>query len=108
MAIRQSQLQKGEQLRQNLLNSSTQNFAAHKKQKDEQIQKKSMEKNIVIPSYNREIENMSSIERLKYEYGIEKNVVLTKDNVQKNRELIEKYTQFFTAYPDKQNCPVLS
>jgi len=102
MAIRQSQLQKGEQLRQNLTNSSAQNFVAHPRQKDEEIQKNSMKKNSVIPSYNREIENMSSIERLKYEYGIEKNVVLTKDNVQKNRELIEKYTQFFTAYPDTQ------
>jgi hypothetical protein len=99
-SYKSTRLERNEQLRQNLQNSSTQNFAAHKKQKDEQIQKKSMEKNIVIPSYNREIENMSSIERLKYEYGIEKNVVLTKDNVELNRELIEKYMEFFSTYVD--------
>ena len=41
-------------------------------------------KNTVISSYDKEIENLSSIEKLKYEYGIEKNVVLSRDNVNKN------------------------
>lgn len=104
MAIKLNRLQQGEQLRQNLLNSAAQDLAAHPRPKNEneEIQKNSMKKNSVISSYNKETEKMSSIERLKYEYGLEKNVVLTKDNVELNRELIEKYVQYFSAYPDSE------
>lgn len=99
---RSTRLERGEQLRQALIDSSAQDIAAHPKPKNEneEIQKNSMKKNSVISSYNKEIENMSSIERLKYEYGLEKNVVLTKDNVELNRDLIEKYIEFFSTYVD--------
>ena len=95
-----TRIERGEQLRQNLINSAKQDIAAHPKPKNEEIQKNSMKKNSVISSYNKEIEKLSSIERLKYEYGLEKNVVLTKDNVDSNRELIEKYIEYFSTYPD--------
>ena len=81
-------------------NPNTIGIAAHPKPNKLEIQKNSNEKNITISSYDKETQNLSSIERLKYEYGIEKNIVLTKENVDNNRELIEKYVQYFSAYPD--------
>ena len=99
-----TRIERGKQLRQSLEDSVNQDFAALDKnklrEKDFQNQEKNIEKNLVIPSYSREMEKLSAIERLKKEYGIEKNVVLTKENVQNNRELIEKYVGFFSAYPD--------
>lgn len=104
MAIRPSLVQKGEQLRLGIENSAAQDLAPVKLSKSQyesnKIEEKNGIKNSLIPSYNREMENLSAIERLKKEYGIEKNVVLTKENVENNRELIEKYTQFFSVYPD--------
>lgn len=102
MAIRSSLLQKGEQLRQSINNNTKQDSAAHPRSKIDENADISIQKNSVIPSYNKEIENMTAIERLKYEYGVEKNIVLTKENVQQNRELIEKYIQYFSAYPDSE------
>ena len=95
----QSLLQK-ENAAKAIANPQIQGIAAHQRPNKLQIQQNSIEKNITISSYDKEIENLSSIERLKYEYGIEKNIVLTKENVELNRELIEKYTQFFSVYPD--------
>lgn len=97
---KQTRLQRGEQLRQGIIQSAAQDLAAHPRPKVNEINEKNVKKNSVISSYDKEIENLSSIERLKYEYGIEKNVVLTKENVQSNRGLIEKYMQYFTVYPD--------
>ena len=93
---------RNEQMRQNLEQGVIQGVAAHGKMKRDEFEKEdfSNKKNNVIPSYNKEIENLSSIERLKYEYGVEKNVVLSRENIDKNRELIEKYMEFFSAYPD--------
>lgn len=59
-----------------------------------------IEKNSVLSSSSIEMEKLGAIDRLKREYGIEKNVVLTKENVEENRQLIEKYIEFFSAYPD--------
>ena len=95
---KQNRLQKGEQLRQQLESASSQGTSAHSR--TQEIGDISNKKNITISSYDKEIENLSSIERLKYEYGVEKNVVLSKDNVENNRELIEKYMEYFSAYPD--------
>ena len=99
-----TRVQRGELLRQNLEQSAKQNIAAQGKlQNAQQNVKKEeifIEKNSVLSSYNKEMEKLNAIDRLKYEYGIEKNVVLTKENVQQNRELIEKYIQFFSVYPD--------
>jgi hypothetical protein len=74
--------------------------ASHTKPTKLETLQKDAKKNSTISSYSKEMEGKSPIERLKYEYGIEKNVVLTKDNVQLNRELLEKYVQYFSAYPD--------
>ena len=97
-----TRLQRNEQMRQNLEQGTIQGLAAHPKENkiDEEIQKNSNGKNSVLPSYNKQIENLSSIERLKYEYGVEKNVVLSRENVEKNRELLEKYMEYFSVYPD--------
>ena len=97
-----TRLQRNEQMRQNLEQGTIQGLAAHPKENkiDEEIQKNSSGKNSVLPSYNKQIENLSSIERLKYEYGVEKNVVLSRENVEKNRELLEKYMEYFSVYPD--------
>ena len=97
-----TRLQRNEQMRQNLEQGTIQGLTAHPKENkiDEEIQKNSSGKNSVIPSYNKQIENLSSIERLKYEYGVEKNVVLSRENVEKNRELLEKYMEYFSVYPD--------
>jgi len=54
----------------------------------------------VVPSSTLEGLGLSPVNRLKKQYGIDKNVLLTKDNVEQNRELIEKFASFFTAYPD--------
>ena len=101
-----TRIERGKQLRQNLEDSVNQDIAALDKNKlheeDFRNQEKNIEKNLVIPSYSREMENLNAIERLKKEYGIEKNVVLTKENVENNRELIEKYVEFFSAYPDSE------
>lgn len=109
MAIRPSLVQKGEQLRLGIENSAAQDLAPVKLSKSQyesnKIEEKNGIKNSLIPSYNREMENLSAIERLKKEYGIEKNIVLTKENVENNRELIEKYTQFFSVYPDIRKRP---
>ncbi len=94
-----TRLQRGEQLRQKLEQGAEQGLAAHPRE-NRKIENKNIQKNSVISSYDKEIENLSSIERLKYEYGVEKNIVLTKDNVQANRELIEKYMEYFSSYPD--------
>lgn len=83
-----------------IANPQIEGIAAHPRPDKLETQKNSIEKNTTISSYDKEIQNLSSIERLKYEYGIEKNIVLTKENVESNRELIEKYTQFFSVYPD--------
>lgn len=95
-----TRVQRGEQLRLSLNESAEQGIAAHPRPKNDKIGDISVQKNSVLTSYNKEIENMSSIERLKYEYGIEKNVVLTKEKVQENRELIQEYMQYFSVYPD--------
>lgn len=99
-----TRIERGKQLRQNLENSAAQDLSPldHKKLREEdlKIQQKNIEKNSVISSYSREMKNLTAIERLKKEYGIEKNIVLTKENVEVNRELIEKYVEFFSAYPD--------
>lgn len=95
---KQNRLQKGEQLRQQLETAASQGTQSH--QRTQEIGDISNKKNNVISSYDKEIENLSSIERLKYEYGIEKNVVLSKNNVEENRELIEKYIEYFSTYPD--------
>ena len=95
---KQNRLQKGEQLRKQLESASSQGTSAHSR--TQEIGDISNKKNITISSYDKEIENLSSIERLKYEYGVEKNVVLSRENVEKNRELIEKYMEYFSAYPD--------
>ena len=86
-----TRLQRNELVRQNLEQGTIQGLAAHPKENkiDEEIQKNSSGKNSVLPSYNKQIENLSSIERLKYEYGVEKN-----------RELLEKYMEYFSVYPD--------
>lgn len=101
---KQTRLERGKQLRQSLEDGVNQDFAALDKNKlreeDFQNQEKNIEKNLVIPSYSREMENLNAIERLKKEYGIEKNVVLTKENVENNRELIEKYIELLSSYPD--------
>ena len=101
-AYQSTRLQRNEQMRQSLEQGTIQGLAAHPKENkiDEEIQKNSSGKNSVIPSYNKQIENLSSIERLKYEYGVEKNVVLSRENVEKNRELLEKYMEYFSVYPD--------
>ena len=83
-----------------IANPQIEGIAPHPRPDKLETQKNSIEKNTTISSYDKEIQNLSSIERLKYEYGIEKNIVLTKENVESNRELIEKYTQFFSVYPD--------
>lgn len=54
-----------------------------------------------ITEYNKKLMKLSPINRLKAKYGVEKNVALSKENVEGNRELIEKYVQYFSAYPDK-------
>lgn len=95
---KQNRLQKGEQLRQQLETAASQGIQSH--QRTQEIGDISNKKNNVISSYDKEIENLSSIERLKYEYGVEKNVVLSKNNVEENRELIEKYIEYFSTYPD--------
>ena len=97
-----TRLQRNELVRQNLEQGTIQGLAAHPRENkiDEEIQKNSSGKNSVLPSYNKQIENLSSIERLKYEYGVEKNVVLSRENVEKNRELLEKYMEYFSVYPD--------
>ena len=94
-----TRLQRGELLRQNLKNNAEQNLEAHPRP-NKKIEEKNIQKNSVISSYDKEIENLSSIDRLKYEYGVEKNVVLTKENIQQNRDLIEKYIEYFSTYPD--------
>jgi len=93
-----NRVERGKQLRQNLENSAKQDLAPVEKKnwEDENI---SIEKNSIIPSYIKE-RNISSIELLKEEYGVEKNVILSRENVEKNRELIEKYIEYFSAYPD--------
>ena len=94
---------RAEQLRQNLEQGPVQAVEAHERPTRAQIAQKSDKndiKNSVISSYDKEIQNLSSIERLKYEYGVEKNVVLSRDNVEQNRELIQKYIEYFSAYAD--------
>ena len=96
-----NRLARNEQLRKNLEQGTIEGIAAHTRNvEQEKIANFSSKKNNVISSYNKEIENLSSIDRLKYEYGVEKNVVLSRENVEKNRELIEKYMEFFASYPD--------
>ena len=94
---------RAEQMRQNLEQGPIQGMEAHERPTRAEIAQKSDKNNVknnVISSYDKEIQNLSSIERLKYEYGVEKNVVLSRDNVEQNRELIEKYMEYFSAYPD--------
>lgn len=94
---------RNEQMRQNLEQGPVEGIAAHQRPTKLQIlqtENKNIEKNSVLSSYDKEVQNLSSIEKLKYEYGIEKNVVLSRDNVEKNRALIEKYMEFFSSYPD--------
>ena len=94
-----TRLQRNELMRQNIEQNSTQGSSAHPRP-DRKIEEKNIQKNSVISSYDKKIENLSSIDRLKYEYGVEKNIVLTKDNVEQNRELIEQYMDYFSVYPD--------
>ena len=81
-----NRLARNEQLRKNLEQGTVEGVAAHERNAEqEKIANFSSKKNNVISSYNKEIENLSSIDRLKYEYGVEKNVVLSRENVEKNR-----------------------
>ena len=98
-----NRLARNEQMRKNLEQGVIQALEPHERPDNAELAKKNEKnilKNSVISSYDKEIQNFSSIEKLKYEYGVEKNVVLSRDNVEKNRELIEKYMEFFAAYPD--------
>ena len=99
-----TRIERGKLLRQNLENNTKQDFLPQKVNLNEQqnIKKENIfiEKNSVLSSSSIEMEKLGAIDRLKYEYGIEKNVVLTKENVEENRQLIEKYIEFFSAYPD--------
>ena len=99
-----TRIERNKQLRQSLENSSKQDLLPQKIVLNEQqnIKKENIfiEKNSVLNSSNIEMEKLGAIDRLKREYGIEKNVVLTKENVEENRTLIEKYVEFFSAYPD--------
>lgn len=54
----------------------------------------------LVPEFVKQTRIMNAVDRLRQEYGVEKNVVLTQENVRENRELIEKYISYFTAYPD--------
>ena len=90
---------RNEQMRKNLESGVVQGVEAHPKQ-NEKIQNFSDRKNSVLTSYNKEVENLSSIERLKYEYGVEKNIVLSRENIEKNRKLLETYMEYFASYPD--------
>lgn len=96
-------IEKVKKLRQSLENTAKQDLMPQKVELNQQHAEREeifIEKNSVLSSYSKEIEKLKAIDRLKYEYGIEKNVVLTKENVELNRELIEKYVQYFSAYPD--------
>ena len=99
-----TRIERGKLLRQNLENNTKQDFLPQKVNLNEQqnIKKENIfiEKNSVLSSSSIEMEKLGAIDRLKREYGIEKNVVLTKENVEENRQLIEKYIEFFSAYPD--------
>lgn len=53
-----------------------------------------------IPRFAERTRSSNPIDRLREEYGVEKNVILTQENVLEHRALIEKYISFFTAYPD--------
>lgn len=59
---------------------------------------KKSKQTLPVPSYNKEPQ--TPIARLKDKYGVEKNVTLSRENVEANRELLEKYVQYFSAYPD--------
>lgn len=98
-AYQSTRLQRNELMRQSLEQGTVQGIAPHPREnnKTENFFDK---KNSVLTSYNKQIENLSSIERLKYEYGVEKNVILSRENVEKNRALLEKYMEYFSAYPD--------
>ena len=99
-----TRIERGKLLRQNLENNTKQDLLPQKVNLNEQqnIKKENIfiEKNSVLSSSSIEMEKLGAIDRLKREYGIEKNVVLTKENVEENRQLIEKYIEFFSAYPD--------
>ena len=99
-----TRIERGKLLRQNLENNTKQDLLPQKVNLNEQqnIKKENIfiEKNSVLSSSSIEMEKLGAIDRLKCEYGIEKNVVLTKENVEENRQLIEKYIEFFSAYPD--------
>lgn len=99
-----TRIERGKLLRQNLENNTKQDFLPQKVNLNEQqnIKKENIfiEKNSVLSSSSIEMEKLGAIDRLKHEYGIEKNVVLTKENVEENRQLIEKYIEFFSSYPD--------
>ncbi len=99
-----TRIERGKLLRKNLENNTKQDFLPQKVNLNEQqnIKKENIfiEKNSVLSSSSIEMEKLGAIDRLKREYGIEKNVVLTKENVEENRQLIEKYIEFFSAYPD--------
>ena len=99
-----TRIERGKLLRQSLENNTKQDFLPQKVNLNEQqnIKKENIfiEKNSVLSSSSIEMEKLGAIDRLKREYGIEKNVVLTKENVEENRQLIEKYIEFFSAYPD--------
>ena len=99
-----TRIERGKLLRQSLENNTKQDFLPQKVNLNEQqnIKKENIfiEKNSVLSSSSIEMEKLGAIDRLKCEYGIEKNVVLTKENVEENRQLIEKYIEFFSAYPD--------
>ena len=101
-----TRIERGKLLRQSLENNTKQDLLPQKINLNEQqnIKKENIfiEKNSVLNSSSIEMEKLSAIDRLKYKYGIEKNVVLTKENVEENRQLIEKYVEFFSAYPDSE------
>ena len=101
-----TRIERGKLLRQSLENNTKQDFLPQKVNLNEQqnIKKENIfiEKNSVLSSSSIEMEKLGAIDRLKREYGIEKNVVLTKENVEENRQLIEKYIEFFSAYPDSE------
>ena len=95
-----TRLQRNELVRQGIENGVVQGMEAHSREENDKIENFSSGKNSVLTSYNKQIENLSCIERLKYEYGVEKNVVLSRENVEKNRKLLEKYMEYFSVYPD--------
>ena len=68
-------IEKVKKLRQSLENTAKQDLMPQKVELNQQHAEREeifIEKNSVLSSYSKEIENLKAIDRLKYEYGIEK------------------------------------